>query len=180
MALRNLSLFAAAVALSACSITPEPMSDAEKTARIAADRLVMFQDTEPVTGPVGLDEAMARAVKYNLDHRVELMSAAVAQAQLNLAHYDLLPKLTAAAGYSSRSNSDASSSISLETKRESLERAGFRGQPFFRPPTLRSMWAHRSTYKPPILPGTDQPRRDPPDFIGDAARHQSLGRRELR
>jgi len=107
--------------LAGCAITPQPLSDADKLQRITADRLTLFQNTEPVQGPLTVDQAMARAIKYNLDHRVELMSTAVSEAQLSLAHYDLLPKLAAAAGYNNRNNQLASSSTSIESGRQSLE-----------------------------------------------------------
>jgi len=110
-----------ALLLVACAVSPEPLTVAEKTARITADKLMMFGDIAPVMGPIGLSEAMARAVKYNLDHRVELMNDVVTNAQLELAHYDMLPKLATSAGYNSRNTDSASSSESIITHSQSLE-----------------------------------------------------------
>src|SRR6185437_1090717 len=80
----------------------------------------MFAGQDPVTRPVSLSEAMARAIKYNLDNRLKLMEEAVARRQLDLASYDLLPRLTIAAGYTDRNNVLASSSENVFTDTQSL------------------------------------------------------------
>ena len=64
----------------------------------------MDRNQEPVAAALTLPEAMARAVKYNLDNRLKLLEEAVSQRQLDLASYDLLPKLTVAAGYAGLDN----------------------------------------------------------------------------
>jgi len=107
--------------LAACAVSPDPLTVLEKKERIAADQVLMFGDIEPVTAPITLEQAMARAIKYNLDHRVELMNDAVSNTQLELAHYDMLPKLAATAGYNSRNSDLASSSQSILTHTQSLE-----------------------------------------------------------
>lgn len=75
----------------------------------------MFRQQEPVTAPIGLYDAMARALKYNLESRLKVMENALAQQQLELAHYDMLPKLAASAGYVGRNNVSASSSRNINT-----------------------------------------------------------------
>nr|WP_275899253.1 TolC family protein [Pectobacterium brasiliense] len=64
---------------------------------------------------------MARALKYNLESRLKVMEYALSQQQLELARYDMLPKIAASAGYVGRNNMSASSSRSVETGRTSLE-----------------------------------------------------------
>ena len=64
----------------------------------------IFQGQDPVDGPIDLYEAMARALKYNLDYRVKLMEKAIARQQLRSSYYDMLPELTAKAGYTHRNN----------------------------------------------------------------------------
>ena len=64
---------------------------------------------------------MARAVKFNLEARVQGLKEMVAHRQLDLAHYDLLPKVVADAAYTGRSNFSGASSRSLTTGDESLE-----------------------------------------------------------
>lgn len=93
--------------LAAC-VSPEPFTQAEHEARATADLASMFQDQEPVTGPVTLEEAVARALKYNLDRRLKLMEEAVSRREIDVAEMSLLPNLAASAGYFARSNDDAS------------------------------------------------------------------------
>ncbi|OZI71597.1 TolC family protein [Bordetella genomosp. 12] len=110
----------AVVGLSGCAIQPKPFSDAERAATARNERSVLFVNQQPVTGPITLDEAMARAVRYNLDHRLKMMEEALSQRQLDLSNFNLLPKLTAQAGYSNRNRELASGSEGLYTGQESL------------------------------------------------------------
>ena len=122
---KQLTLTAAVAAsvmmLGGCSIVPIATTDAELTDRATNDLSRMFAEQEAVTAPVTLSDAIARAIKYNLDYRTRLMQEALAQGQAKAAKYDLLPQLTVAAGYSDRSNTLASSSTSVLTNTQSLE-----------------------------------------------------------
>jgi outer membrane protein TolC len=95
---RHSLIAAVATALSACAIHPQHFTDAEAVKAAQTGRAEMTAQQEAVTGPITLDEAMARAIHYNLDHRVKIMEEALAQKQLDLSNFDLLPKLTTAAG----------------------------------------------------------------------------------
>ncbi|SOD90760.1 TolC family protein [Caenispirillum bisanense] len=95
------------LALTAC-VSPEPYTEAENQARAEADLAAMFQDQDPVTAPISLEEAVARALKFNLDRRLKLMEEAVSRRELDVAEMSLLPNLAASAGYFGRSNYDAS------------------------------------------------------------------------
>lgn len=112
---------AMAMVLGACSIVPNPLSQDEIEAR-AGDSLqrVVAVDQEPVKGPLDLYEAMARALKYNLDHRVETMEAALRVKELRVAHFKLLPDVVANSGYIERNNFNASSSVNIFTGQQSL------------------------------------------------------------
>ncbi|WP_246794389.1 TolC family protein [Burkholderia perseverans] len=115
-----LAVALAVVWLSGCAVKPAPFSDAERAETARTDRTTMFANQQPVSGPITLDEAMARAIRYNLDHRLKMMEEALAQRQLDLSNFDLLPKLTAAAGYTNRNHELASASEGLYTHEESL------------------------------------------------------------
>lgn len=109
-----------AIFLGGCAITPQPLSLNDRAARLSGDKTAMYQNQEPVTAPVTLPDAMARAVKYNLDNRLKLLEEALSQRQLDLSNYDLLPKLTLAAGYAGRDSFSASSSMNVFTGQQSL------------------------------------------------------------
>lgn len=107
--------------LSGCVVAPQPLSMADTQAQAQQDLKSMFAEQEPLTGPLVLEEAMARAIKYNLEHRTQMMEQALAVGQTELSRYDMLPRITAQAGYVGRTNTQASSSESIETHSQSLE-----------------------------------------------------------
>ena len=109
-------LYSAMIALliGACSVMPQPMtvSDAEKSAE--EDHALMFGKGEKIVGRLSLEGAIARALKYNLDHRAKAMEQALALNQLELDNFELLPGLTANARYSDRSEFSASVSKQID------------------------------------------------------------------
>ena len=118
---RFLCLGVAVLAMAGCTVIPMPLSDPERIAEAQADRLAMFADQEPLTRPLTLREAFDRAIKYNLDARVKAMEAAVALQDLDLANYEMLPKIAVNAAGVTRDNTEASSSTSILTNQQSLE-----------------------------------------------------------
>jgi outer membrane protein TolC len=91
--------------LSGCaSLTPQPLTRDEITTTSANDQQQARKDVEPLQGPLTLEEAIARAIKYNLDRRTRLMQETLAQGQFDVGKYDMLPKLMASAGYRERNN----------------------------------------------------------------------------
>ncbi len=105
----------AALLTSACSVQPRPFTAAETAARVAADRAVLYAAQEPVQGPVTLEEAFARALRYNLDARLAAHEQAVQNRQLALAPFDMLPRVAASAGYVTRDRELATRSFSSST-----------------------------------------------------------------
>jgi outer membrane protein TolC len=104
-----------------CAVMPTPLTQEEIQQRVQEDLKQLTQYQEPVARPITLYEAMARALKYNLETRVQGLKEMVAHRQLDLAHYDLLPKVVADAAYNGRSNFSGASSQSLTTGNQSLE-----------------------------------------------------------
>ena len=111
----------AVIGLSSCAIKPIPLTTDEVRSRVQEDRAVLTKDQEPVSGPIDLYEAMARALKYNLDARVELMHTMLAQTQLDLSYYAMLPRLAANAGFDGRNNFTGGFARSLITGNQILE-----------------------------------------------------------
>ncbi|WP_220804169.1 TolC family protein [Pseudomonas sp. NCCP-436] len=110
-----------AMTIAGCAVTSQPIDRNASEERIRQDLANMFKDQEPISGPLTLHEAMARAVKYNLEARLKAMEEALAQRQIDMATFDMLPRMALSAGYSGRSNISASSSQSIRTGTESLE-----------------------------------------------------------
>ncbi len=107
--------------LAGCAVTPQPLSSDESAAFTESRLSRLIAEQERVVGAISLHEAMARAVKFNLDTRVEEAQAALRLKELDLSHYKLLPALVAGSGYAGRDNTSASSSQSIQTGRQSLE-----------------------------------------------------------
>lgn len=79
--------------------------DAGQRERIASEaEAKLFEGQEPLNRPVSLYEATARSLKYQMEYRVRMMEQAVGLGQLEVGKFDMLPKLTATAGYTTRNN----------------------------------------------------------------------------
>lgn len=100
----GLLFFAAASLLSGCAVVPVPLDTAQRERVAAEAEAKLFAGQEPLNHPVTLYEATARSMKYQMEYRVRMMEQAVALGQLDVGNFDLLPKLTVNAGYSSRNN----------------------------------------------------------------------------
>jgi multidrug efflux system outer membrane protein len=110
-----------ALAISGCAVTSQPIDRSVSEQRAQTDLQNMFRDQEPLNGPLTLHDAMARAIKYNLESRLKVMEEALAQRQVDLATFDMLPRMALSAGYAGRNNISASSSESIRTGTQSLE-----------------------------------------------------------
>ncbi len=80
-----------------------------------------MKDQEALVGELDLYGAIARAIKYNLDYRVESMEHAVRVSDLDFKRFDMLPKVVARLDHNGRHNDSGGVSRSLLTGRESLE-----------------------------------------------------------
>lgn len=83
-----------------CAVQTEPTTLAQRSARAGVDRADLFRGQEEITKPVTLYEAIARAVKYNSSQRVAMMEQAM---ENGVSSMDLLPKIAANGGFSTRS-----------------------------------------------------------------------------
>lgn len=68
-----------------------------------------------------IEEAIARALKYNYDAQLAKTEISLQERQLDLALSQMLPRLAANAGYNWRNNDNAAQSVSERTKIQSLE-----------------------------------------------------------
>ncbi|MDQ7988660.1 MAG: TolC family protein [Candidatus Dactylopiibacterium sp.] len=119
---RRLALGVVAMLLAGCAVSPPAaLTPADLLQQDRSDRQAMFAAQEPIGAPVTLDEAIARAIKYNLQQRVALMERALEDDLVDVQGQGMLPRLAARAGLRTRSNEYASSSESVRTGTQSLE-----------------------------------------------------------
>ncbi|MDQ7971680.1 MAG: TolC family protein [Rhodocyclaceae bacterium] len=111
---------AAALVLAGCSVTPVQLTQDEVAQRVRNDQAQMYKDAAPVSAPIGYSEALARALRFNLDYRLKLMESALAKGLLDVSAQDMLPKLVADAGYNDRNNDSGGVSIGIEDRQVSL------------------------------------------------------------
>jgi outer membrane protein TolC len=112
---------AAALALSACgTVQLQPLSRADIAVQAERDRQTARAGVEPISGALSMDEAIARALKYNLDRRTRLMEESLAFNQLDASTWDMLPRLMANAGYTSRNRDLITRSVDSVTGEPSL------------------------------------------------------------
>lgn len=104
-----------AIMLAGCAVEPVAIDRQTMSHDLIQDRLLAQQDAPPLSGQLSLEEAIARAIKFNLDHRVTLMEQAVARGEFDLSRYDMLPSLLADAGYSTRSEPRLTRSVNAVT-----------------------------------------------------------------
>lgn len=106
--------------LAGCAVLPTPLTQ-DEVASFADDKLArVIADQEPLSGSVDLYEAMARALKYNLDFQVEVAEKALRVRELDLSHYALLPNMVANGGYAARNRDSGGTSIGIIDRTESL------------------------------------------------------------
>lgn len=110
----------AAVLLQACSVQPIYLSNEERRVIFDADKARIRQQIVPLTGELTMSEAVARGLKYNTDYRVRMMEQSIALGALDLSKLDLLPKVLADAGYSTRNRPNISKATNSVTGEPSL------------------------------------------------------------
>ncbi len=121
MAGKSMIAVGLALFLAGCAVRPEALTEEDIAAFTAENLSTLTSQQEPIRGPVSMYEAMARALKYNLDYRVEQMKEALAISEAALSNWDMLPKVVASSEWSRRSNEPGGRSQSLLTGITSLE-----------------------------------------------------------
>nr|VFK41198.1 MAG: Outer membrane protein TolC [Candidatus Kentron sp. SD]VFK46929.1 MAG: Outer membrane protein TolC [Candidatus Kentron sp. SD] len=79
--------------LVACTMTPERLIPQNLGKQIREEMKALFaEETEPLPAVLTLSEATARALKYNLDHRLKRAEETLALDRLGIDRFDFLPK----------------------------------------------------------------------------------------
>lgn len=110
------------------SVSPKEIQATELADIVRVDRAAMREGVEPLDHPLTIEEAQARAVKYNLDRRTRLFEEALAFRQNDLSRLDMLPELLAQTGYVSRNNDRVSRSRDADDPDGSLVPSRFISQ----------------------------------------------------
>jgi len=119
--LRPAIVLVALLSFSGCLVKPHALNKDEIKARAVKDFQAISSIEEPITRPIDLYKAIARALKYNLDAKVKAMQVQLAHQQLNIAHYSLLPQVSANAGFDGRNNFSGGVGQSIITGRQAIE-----------------------------------------------------------
>jgi outer membrane protein, multidrug efflux system len=106
--------------LGGCAVKPEPMTMQERNRQVFKDMAAQFSRKTPPDTPITIDDAMARALQFNLKHRVKTMNQIIAKGMSNVASYKMLPDLAADAGYADQDR-PTSDTGQLRTSTGSLE-----------------------------------------------------------
>lgn len=138
---RLLLVGVAGALLNACAVTLAPLSPSEQAPQLAIDREMARKDVEPLRGPLTLEEAIARAIKYNLNHRTRLMEQAVAVGQLDLSRFDLWPQAMASAGYTTRNKPLITEAINSLTGEPSLSDPAISSEESYSEMSLGLSWS---------------------------------------
>ena len=119
--MKTVGALAVMFAVTACgTVTPKPATQDEVRNRVYEDTSRMYLSQAPIAGPLTLEEAVARALKYNLDYRLKKMESALAMGLTEYSSYDMLPKVLTSAGYRTRNNDSGGSSVGIVDRVESL------------------------------------------------------------
>ncbi|MDO9103621.1 MAG: TolC family protein [Methylovulum sp.] len=118
------AMVAATVTLSGCAINPKPIEADAHLVSVMNDQAEIYSKQEPIIAPLSFYDVLARALKYNFDHRLTLMEAVLQDTQLDVATMNMLPRLAINAGYIGRDNQLGSSSVDYfdRTKSSQLTR----------------------------------------------------------
>ena len=111
---KTLCALSVLLAITGCaSVKPVPVTADEVLDRVKEDTAGMYLNQAPMNGPVTMEEAVARALKYNIDYRLKKMESALALGLTEYSTFDMLPKLVTSAGYRTRNNDSGGSSTGI-------------------------------------------------------------------
>ena len=99
--------------LSGCTTKLKPLESAELEALAEQNKAQVTAGQVEVSRPINLYEAMARALRYNLDYKLELMTEMLAHREADLSRYDMLPSIVANSAYNARDTFGGASSSEL-------------------------------------------------------------------
>jgi len=109
------------ILISGCAPTAKPVDNAVLLETIESDREKLYQPAGDLQQGMKVEEALARAIKYNLDAKVSELDALIAADDVTLQMLNALPSVNAKVQRQGRNNRGGSSSFSVLTGTESLQ-----------------------------------------------------------
>ncbi|ABM04872.1 outer membrane efflux protein [Psychromonas ingrahamii 37] len=100
------------LAISGCSVTPNAISPGDMAGTAKSD-IEQLSQQPAVEQAITLNDAIARAVLNNRDKKLKVLESALSLGQMKLVQHQMLPSLTASAGYTQRDNYAGSASASF-------------------------------------------------------------------
>ena len=94
----------AAQLISSCSITPKAVDNEAQLNNTYKGLHNVLDMQQPVGEKVNMSEAIARTLKYNLDHKLQQAQLMIESGNLKAAYMEMLPSLDLNVGYSFRNN----------------------------------------------------------------------------
>lgn len=88
--------------LSACAVSPQLMTQSERTAAIEANMLEINANQRLPIKNLALSDAVARAILHNHDYRSQQLVSALEKTQIDLSNWSMMPDVLASAGYKYR------------------------------------------------------------------------------
>lgn len=110
---RTLAVLSAVVLMTGCSVAPRAITPQEVRDRVENDKAGMYEGQTPIEAPITMEEAVARALKFNLDYRLKKIESALAMGLTDYAKFDMLPQIVASAGYQHRNNLSGGVSVGI-------------------------------------------------------------------
>ena len=107
-------IFVASLVLlvAACSSrSPDPLIKEDVQASAQDDFELLKESTANAPMEIDLYQALAIAIKNNRELRIQVMDSALSQGQIDVVKFDMLPKLSANAGYKVLEKHPASTSV---------------------------------------------------------------------
>ena len=102
------------ILVAACSSrNPDPLIKEEVQASAQEDFELLKESTANAPMEIDLYQALAIAIKNNRELRIQVMDSALSQGQIDVVKFDMLPKLSANAGYKVLEKHPASTSVSM-------------------------------------------------------------------
>ncbi len=117
--LKTTTLMSLILLVGACSQTPEPLIKEQVQLSSQEDYEYLKETSKAAPLEIDLYKAIAIAIKNNRDLRIEIMNSALNQGQVDVVKFDMLPKLSANAGYKVLEKHPASTSVSMVTEKDS-------------------------------------------------------------